>query len=507
VGYQNRVESYWMTSTPATDYPALDEDARADVAVVGAGIAGLCTAWQLALMGRSVIVVEADRIVASTTGYTTGKLSAQHGLIYHRIRSSLGEATAKGYAAAQTAAIDWVGAVAAQLGIDCDLERLPAYTYVTDPDEVDKIRDEVDAAGAAGLLASFVTDTGLPYPVAGAIRVGDQAQFHPRRFLLGLAEDFVRRGGRIVERTRVLELTGDDPPVLRTEGGATLTANDVVVATHWPIIDRIKVYTRMTPRRDFVVAGPLPADRDPAGMYITAEDNIRSVRTAPYGDGQRLLIVTGETFRPGTARASERLDRLVEWTQRYFPVDTRAYQWAAQDHNTTDGIPYIGRMDEHLYVATGFGGWGMTNGVVAGLVIPGLIDANPPPFADLFDPGRLHPTAEAGGLLKGAVSTAVHAIADRLRPRPDEQETGRVDEILPGAGAVVRVGGEQRAVYRDEDGSLRAVSATCTHMGCVVGFNDVERSWDCPCHGSRFGTDGAVLHGPAVRPLEAQPPE
>jgi glycine/D-amino acid oxidase-like deaminating enzyme len=489
-----------MSTTPATEYPTLVEDAGADVVVIGAGMVGICTAWELARRGRSVMLVEATRIASGTTGHTTAKLTAQHTLIYDRIRASLGAATGRTHARAQLDAIEWVVGTADNLGIDCDIERRAALTYATDPDDVDQIRAEVDAARDAGLPATFVTETGLPFPVSGAIRVEEQVQFHPRRFLLGLAEDFVRSGGRIVEQTRVVGLA-DGGGGVQTAGGQTIAAAEVVVATQWPIIDRLKVFTRMTPKREFVVAAPLPVEQDPAGMYITPAGGTRSVRTAPYGDGQRLLIVTGEHMRPGTGDAAAHLQQLTEWIRTQFGVEKIAYQWAAQDHNTTDGLPYIGRLDDHLWVATGFGGWGMTNGAAAGQLLSSLMDGDHPQWADVVDPARLHPLAEAVELTKAGIAVADHVVADRVRT------FGSVADIAPGAGAVVRVGGKPCAVFRDSDGTVSAVSATCTHLGCVVGFNDAERSWDCPCHGSRFALDGSVLQGPAVSPLASVPME
>jgi glycine/D-amino acid oxidase-like deaminating enzyme/nitrite reductase/ring-hydroxylating ferredoxin subunit len=497
-----RPESYWMDSSAPTTYPAIDRDVTVDVAVVGGGIAGICAAWEIAATGRAVALFEADRIAAGTTGYTSAKLSAQHTLIYAGLRADFDAGTARDYASAQLAAIERVVETADRLGIDCDLERAPSFTYVTEEKNVQSVRDEVDAAMEAGLPASLTTETGLPFPVAAAIRVENQVQFHPRRYLLGLAADLIALGGQIFERTRVVDLDEGEPCRLRTESGVTVTAGDVVVATHYPIFDRALLFPRLVPHRELVVAGPIPADQDPAGMYITSEQNTRSVRTAPYRDGQRLLIVTGEGFQPGEPEVSARLDRLAGWTREHFAVETLDYHWAAQDNRTTDRLPYIGPLHpraRHAYVATGFGGWGMSNGVAAGQLLAALLDGDEPAWAKHVDPRRLHPIVEAPALLKAAASVARHLVGDRIRP-PSHADSPA--DLGPGTGAVIRVDGERCAVYRDEDGTLSAVSAICTHLGCVVAFNDVERTWDCPCHGSRFGTDGAVRHGPAIKPLE-----
>lgn len=493
-------ESYWMDSTEPTSYPQAADDIRVDVAVVGGGIAGLSTAWELVRAGRSVAVLEADRVAAGVTGYTTAKLSALHTLIYAGIRLSRGAEAARLYATSQQRAIEHVARTAAELGVDCELERLDAYTYVESAEQVRQVEDEAEAAASAGLPASFVTDTGLPFPVAGAVRLERQAQFHPRRYLLGLAEAIAASGGAIYERTRVLDLDEGEPCRLTTETGVTVTAGDVVVTTHYPVFDRALLFTRLVPHRELVIAAPIPADHDPGGMYITQADNTRSVRTAPYTDGRRLLIVTGESFTPGAGGVGDRYGRLIAWTRERFGVKDIAYRWAAQDNHATDNIPYVGRLHpfaEHAYVATGFGGWGMSNGVMSGLLLASLITGEPIPWAGLYDPRRLHPLREAVPMLKAQAKVAGHFIGDRLHSHADS-----VDDITAGTGAVVRVNGERCAVYRDETGTPHAVSATCTHLGCIVAFNDVERAWECPCHGSRFAIDGSVIQGPANRPLQ-----
>lgn len=494
-------ESYWMASTPATAYPPLTGDVEVDAVVVGGGIAGVCTAWELTEAGLRVALVEADRIAAGVTGYTTAKLSAQHTLIYDRLRTSSGADAARLYASSQQQAVHRVAEVSAALGIDCELEHVAAFTYVESPDRLDQLRAEAQAAAEAGLDAEFVTETGLPFPVAGAVRVAGQAQFHPRKYLLGLAADIVRRGGRIFERSRVVGLDEGDPCTVTVQGGATVTARHVVVATHYPVFDRALLFARLEPRRELVVGATMPADRDVGGVYITPEQNTRSVRTAPLPDGRRLLIVTGEHFTPGAGDVPERWERLVAWTRERFPGADLGYRWATQDNSTTDGVPFVGPLhpgSRHVYVATGFGGWGMSSGVMAGRLLAATITATPPRWAELYDPRRLHPVREAGALLKLQAKVAGHFIGDRVR----SAHVDSVDDIEAGTGAVLRVAGEQCAVYRDPSGRVQAVSARCTHLGCIVAFNEAETAWECPCHGSRFAVDGAVLQGPANRRLE-----
>lgn len=500
--------SYWMTTAPGDPYPAADTDLEVDVAVIGGGMAGLSTAWELTRAGREVAVLEADRIAAGVTGHTTAKISALHTVVYDRLRRTRGAGGALLYARSQMDAVERAAAIVEELGIECEWERVPAFTYVDDTARVGEIEAEADAAAAAGLPAEFVPGdrTGLPFPVAGAVRVPDQAQFHPRKYLLALADDLTARGGRIFEGTRVTGLEEGEPCRLTTEGGVAVTAREVVVATHYPVFDRALLFTRLSPRRELALAAPIPADRDPGGMYITSEHRVRSVRTAPYGEGQRLLIVTGETFTPGTGDSEARFRRLADWALEHFPGIRVSHRWAAQDNDPTDTLPLVGRFhpgSRHVYVATGFGGWGISGGVVASRLISALVTGDGPPWAELYDPRRLASAAREGSsFVRHQADVGRHFVGDRLATA----RTGSVEELAPGSGAVLRVDGERRAVYRDEEGRVHCVSARCTHLGCLVGFNRAERAWECPCHGSRFGVDGSVLQGPATAPLRRYEP-
>ncbi|MGS2591804.1 FAD-dependent oxidoreductase [Streptomyces hebeiensis] len=494
--------SFWMETSDTTSYPPLVEDITVDVAVVGGGIAGLSTAWELIRAGRTVAVLEARRIAAGVSGHTTAKVSALHTLVYDRLRRTRGPDAARLYARSQQEAVERVAATVTELGIACDFERAAAFTYVTDPTACAGIEAEARAAAEAGLPATYVRRTGLPFAVGGAVRVEDQAQFHPRRYLLALAEDFRRRGGLVFEDTQITGLSEGDHCRVTAGSGHTVTARDVVVATHYPVFDRALLFTRLAPHRELAVAAPLPAGHDPDGMFITEEEGKRSVRTAPVDGGGRLLIVTGESFTPGTGDTRERFRRLDAWMRKHFPVGDTAYRWAAQDNHSTDTVPLVGAFhpgSRHTYVATGFGGWGMSGGVMAGRLLTGLITGDAPPWAGLYDPRRLRSALRgAPAMLREQAKIARHFVEDRLRAASADS----VARIPPGTGAVVRVGGRPCAVHRDAEGTVRAVSARCTHLGCLVAFNAAETAWECPCHGSRFGVDGAVLQGPAVRPLE-----
>ncbi|MEU6848287.1 FAD-dependent oxidoreductase [Streptomyces sp. NPDC046716] len=495
--------SYWIDSAPGTPHPPLDRDVTVDVAVIGGGVAGLSTAWELTRAGLSVAVLEAGRIAEGVTGHTSAKLSALQSLVYSRLRHVHGTEGARLYARSQTEAIEHVAEVAELLGVDCEWEHRDAYTYARSPHRVAELRAEAAAAREAGLAASFVTETDLPFPVAGAVRATGQAQFHPRKYLLALADDLRAQGALVHEHTSVFGLQEDGACQVTAETGAQVTARDVVVATHYPVFDRALLFTRLTPRREIVIAAPLPVELAPSGMYITPEEDTRSVRTAPYEDGKRLLIVVGEKFTPGTGDPAVRFDRLLKWTAAHFPDAEPRYAWATQDTFPCDSAPLVGLLHptaRHTYVATGFGGWGMSGGIMAGSLLTALITGSePPPWKDLYTPRRVRSVLRAAPrFLRNQADVAHHFVGDRVRP----STVTSVDRLPRDSGAIVRLDGRRSAVYRDVDGKLHALSARCTHMGCLVAFNSAERAWECPCHGSRFDTDGQVVQGPATRELE-----
>lgn len=492
--------SYWITSTAATSYPHLTEDLRVDVAVVGGGIVGLTAAWVLQKEGLDVVLVEMDRIAQGVSGYTTAKITSGHNLIYSKLERLHGLETSAAYARANQHALEWMTRLVDGQKIACDLEPQTNYVYAQREDGVTEITREVEAAARAGLAAEFVGETDLPVSFAGGVRLPDQARFHPRKYLLHLAREFEQGGGRIFEDTRAVGVTENEACVVSTEDGQ-IHAEYAIVGTNYPFIDRGLFFPRVHPQRSYVVAGPIAPSQAPNGMFISSDEPTRSIRTIRNGS-ETLVMVGGNGHAVGQHYDTESQYRDLEtWAKDHFDISEITHRWSTQDGVTVDALPYAGtarRSSERVYTATGFGKWGMTNGTAAALVIADQILGRPNLFADLYDPHRLTVAASISKFARENTKVGFHFFRNRVRhPQSDD-----AFDLAPGQAAVQRRGLNQIAAYRDDDGELHEVSATCTHLGCVVAWNAAEKSWDCPCHGSRFDYRGKVLHGPATVDLE-----
>jgi glycine/D-amino acid oxidase-like deaminating enzyme/nitrite reductase/ring-hydroxylating ferredoxin subunit len=496
--------SFWLETTPgAPTHPTPPAGTHADVVVVGGGLAGLTTALKLARAGVDVAVVEAAMLGSGVSGATTAKVSSAHGECYAPLTSRISADVARAYGEANEAAIGWMRDLVATSGIDCDWEERDAWIYTTDASSADTIAQETEAAAASGLAAvPDAAGVDLPYDVAAAMRVTGQAQCHARRYLLGLARLVEEAGGRIFEGARVTSVRSGSPCTLRTEAG-DLTADRVVVATHYPILDRGLYFARLSVQRSYCVAarttGPVPEE-----MLFSIDSPSRSLRTAPLDDGGTLLIGGGESHVPGADSDAGRHFRVLwEWLRDSFAVEPHsAFRWSAQDAVAVDGLPYAGPLHpgtDRLWVITGLRKWGFTNGTAAADVVAARLTGADHPHASLFDPMRMHARASVGSFVKENVSVAKHFVGDRISNRIGLKDA---EELAPGDGAIANHAGRRVAAYRETDGTLHTVSPTCTHLGCEVNFNPAEQSWDCPCHGSRFAVDGEVLEGPAVDRLE-----
>jgi glycine/D-amino acid oxidase-like deaminating enzyme/nitrite reductase/ring-hydroxylating ferredoxin subunit len=480
-------------------YPALDEDLDVDVAVVGAGMAGTSVAWELMRSGHRVALVDRARVGCGVTGHSTGKVSALQGLRYSSVENDLGARVAASYAESQLLAMQHLSATVEGLTADCHLTRQPGILFAEDDRALERLTAEVKSARRAGIDLRLTLETGLPFPTTGAAVLDDQIALDPLAYVQALAADLVGGGGQVFEHTGVIRLDEGEPHVLTTRNGRVVRARDVVVTTQFPVFDRAMLFHRLHPRREFVLLAdasdtePLPA------MYINAGRDVRSLRTARL-DQRDHVLVTGAPFTPG-GDGPGRLAELRSWADERLGRPTWRGAWAAQDYDTPDGLPFIGplhRFGSNLWVAAGFGGWGLSNGVLAGLLIRDLVEGRKSEHASLFHTRRLSPLPEGRSLLRGSTRMANGLVGDRVRSRLSHADS--LDEIGPGEAAVLRDSGTW-AAYRDEDGQAHVVSAVCTHMGCLVSFNRAETTWECPCHGSRFSVDGEVLQGPAVDPL------
>jgi glycine/D-amino acid oxidase-like deaminating enzyme/nitrite reductase/ring-hydroxylating ferredoxin subunit len=493
--------SLWVATAPdaLSETPATASGSF-DVVVIGAGITGLTTARLLASEGSSVAVVEAGAVCSGVTAYTTAKVTALQRTTLSEIVDRHGAERAAMYAAANAAAVGTVAARVADDAIDCEFERAPACTYAETDDELDAIVAEHEACAHAGLATRLDAATELPYPVRAAVWLDDQAQFHPRRYCLGLAAALRSAGGTIFEHTRALAVEEADGGCTVTTDQGPVQGDRVVVATLLPFLAVGGFFARAHPYRSYALAVRTGGDRL-RGMYISAEAPTRSVRSTPDG----WLIIGGESHKVGQdTDTTRRYAALGDWATARFSLEEIGYRWSAQDYESVDGLPYVGSASsgsERIVVATGFRKWGMSNGTAAAMILTDQLAGRSNPWAEAFDATRLAPGASVKRLVTENLDAGKRFVADRVRswrPRP-------AAELVPGEGDIVELDGAAVAAFRDDAGGIHAVSATCTHLGCRVTFNTAEQSWDCPCHGSRFDVEGSVIQGPAVEDLASKP--
>jgi glycine/D-amino acid oxidase-like deaminating enzyme/nitrite reductase/ring-hydroxylating ferredoxin subunit len=500
--------SLWLAAMPDHRLPSLAGDTTVDVAVLGGGITGLTTAFLLKRRGARVAVLEARRCGEGVTGNSTAKVTALQSAMYHRIGRGHGWAVAEHYAQASLAAVGTISEIASLAGIDADLHRRSAYSYAASADELPMVESEAMAAARAGLPVQLTDVTDLPFPVAGAVRLDDQLEFHPVRYLRGLVDAVRGDGCAVYEDTPALGVSFRDPPTVDTPHG-TVRAEHVVVATHYPLLDRGLFFARLVPQRSYCIAARV-AQSPPTGLSINVGSPTRSIRS--YGE---LLIVGGESHQSGAAgpASPERFAALEEFARRHWDVQAVTHRWSAQDPSSYDTLPMIGQytpVSTRVLVASGFMKWGLTTGTFAAMILADHLSGRANPWWPTFQPNRVSPRS-VPSLVRANLKVAADLLGDRLRPA----EVASVDDVPPGQARVVGDPGgwqptkpaewekhtDKTGVYREPDGTVHAVSLRCTHLGCLLRFNGAERSWDCPCHGSRFSVDGEVLEGPATRPL------
>jgi glycine/D-amino acid oxidase-like deaminating enzyme/nitrite reductase/ring-hydroxylating ferredoxin subunit len=468
-----------------------------DVAIVGAGITGVTAALLLARAGRSVAVLEARRIGEGVTGRTTAHLTEALDTRYTSLISSFGEEGARLAARSARSALHRIALFVDEESIQCEFEQLPGYLFTEDPEQVGELEEEADAARRAGLLVTLVRESALPFPIAGALRFEDQAQFHPRRYLFSLGKAFVALGGRIFEHTAAHEIVEGEPCRIVTDRG-TVTASDVIVAANVPL-NKLLLQTKLGHYQSYVLALETGGAPPPAGLFWDTHDPYHYLRVQSL-DGHELLLVGGEDHKTGQEQDTEApYRRLLEYSRSRFEVRAVRYRWSDQVIETVDGLPYIGAnpLSSRVYAATGYSGTGMTFGTLAAVMLSDAVLGIENPWKELYDATRVKPLVSVQDYVAENVDFPKHFLMDRLRSPEGESLT----RVGVNEGKILDLEGERVAVFRDERGELHCVSPVCTHLKCIVSFNVAEKTWDCPCHGSRFDVDGAVLNGPATMPL------
>lgn len=495
--------SLWKQTVELPAFAPLPGDGSADVAVIGAGIAGLTAALLLQRAGKSVVVLEAQTLGGGETGRTTAHLTEVLDTRYSLLESRFGREGARAAAESARAAIDRIERTVGELGVECGYQRVPGYLYAETEDQRSELEQELECLRRAGAGAAWTDTLPLPFETRGAIRIEHQAQLHPLAYLRALAEAFVQGGGRLHEGTRAVEFEDGEPCRVVTERG-TVTARQVLVLANVPVSSKLAIHTKIAAYRSYAIALPLEAERPGLrALFWDMGDPYHYIRTHA-ASGRAYLVVGGEDHKTGQVEdTGSRFAALETYAMARFGIAAPEYRWSGQIIEPADGLPFIGQSPggRNLFLATGFSGTGMTFGTLSGMILADAVLGVRNPWAELYDATRVKPLAQARAYVSENVDFPVHLARDRVAAG----EVERTEQIPPGEGRLIRAGAGMVAAYRDAGGTLHARSATCTHLGCNVRWNRCEASWDCPCHGSRFSPDGEVLNGPAVRALEEAP--
>jgi glycine/D-amino acid oxidase-like deaminating enzyme/nitrite reductase/ring-hydroxylating ferredoxin subunit len=501
-------ESIWMATAEMPALSPLAEHTRADVCIVGAGIAGMTTAYLLAREGKSVVVLDDGAIGGGMTARTTAHLSCAIDDRYFELERLHGQKGARLAADSHRAAIDRIEAIIYKEGIDCDFERLDGYLFVPPGESKGELERELKAAQRAGLTeVEKVERAPLDFNTGICLRFPRQGQLHPLKYLRGLSRAIERDGGRIFTGSHASNMTGGRNCKVETGDGYLVHADALVIATNTPVNDLVTMHTKQASYTSYVIGARIPLGSVSKALYWDTPDPYHYVRvqTVREADGGKydILIVGGEDHKTGQADdLHERHSRLEAWARERFPrIESIQFRWSGQVMEPVDGLAFIGRNPgdhNNVYIATGDSGMGMTHGTIAGMLITDQIMERESPWGQLYDPARK--SLRVRGIMEFAtenVNVAAQYASDYLSGGDVES----ADEIAAGEGAVVGLGPKKVAIYKDDLGQLHKRSALCAHLGCVVKWNSLEKSWDCPCHGSRFDRYGEVITGPANQGL------
>lgn len=493
-------KSYWQDSTATTEFPKLAKDIHVDTVIVGGGITGITVAYLLANQGLKVAILEADRLLNGTTGHTTAKITAQHGLIYDELIKNMGRTKARLYYEANMEALYFIKNTIDKLQIDCDFSEQDAWIYATTEEYKQKIEKEAEAYQKLGIVGCLVDSIPLDIEVKNALIMKGQAQFHPLKYLKALIKQITKKGGLIFEQTTAVDVETKDQPTVFTREGARVTADYILACTHFPFYEGLGLYSaRMHADRSYLIAAKTKK-KFPGGMLISADEPTRSLRSITI-NGEEMVLIGGESHKTGQSDDTMKHYQLLEvFGDHILGIETIPYRWSAQDLITLDKVPYVGKItagQDRILIATGYRKWGMSNGTAAAQLLADLVLNKKSNFEELYRPARFYARPSLKNFLVQNANVAEHLIKGKLQISQINPDTMANDE-----GAIISVKGERKGAYKDKEGTLHIVDTTCTHLGCEVEWNSGERTWDCPCHGSRFSYHGDLVEGPAEKPLQ-----
>ena len=495
-------QSLWNSFSDTTNFPKLNEDTEVDVAIVGGGITGISTAQLLAKAGYSVAVLEARKVGGGTTSHSTGNLYYDIDQVLSSLQSKYDNEIIRKVVNSRNSAVDFIEKNVQDFHLDCDFKRVPSFLYSSNKENADKIDKEFETALEAGVRMEVATKDEVPFKMVRGVKVDRQAQFNSMRYVQGLANAVENESCRIYENTRVEEFEeGEDKVTLRTTGG-TVTAKYAVHATHTPKGVKIMFHTVLGPYREYGVAAELTSGEYPEGIfwgYYGAGEKV-SIRSYSRGD-EKFIIAVGQPHKVGQAKDNiQHIENLISFLKEHFDLGEIRHRWGGQHYKPADMLPYIGPQAEgsRQYIATGFSTDGLTYGTLAATLISDHIAGKDNPYAEIYKASRFTPGKSAGEFMKENLNVAAQFVQG-LPFKRDEEE---LRLLKNGEGRIIEKDGHKVAASRSENGELNLHSAFCTHMNCVVHWNNAERTWDCPCHGSRFNQQGGVLEGPAIDPLK-----
>ena len=497
--------SYWIASTPKTNYPILEKDMEAEVCIIGGGLVSAVTSYLLTKSGKGVIILEREQVGMGVTGNSTAKLTSQHGLFYQYLNNEFGFDFAKKYLDSNQEAISLAKKIIEEEQIDCDFEIQDSYVFTTSKQEAEKIAQEVSIVKKLGLNAEYLTKIPLPLKnILASIRFPDQAQLHIRKYLLSLFEIVNKRGGKIFEHTKVLDVERNLDGFTVYTKNHKINAKKVIMSTHYPIINFPGFYfLKMYQGKSYVIAVDTHEDLF-SGMYINSHEPISSFRTVPYED-RRLLIVAGSDHKTGAndIPMEDRYKNIENFVKSIYPKSDIKYRWSTEDCITLDKIPYIGQYSHllpNMYVATGFKKWGISTSHIAASILTDTIMEKENPYASIYHSTRVNPIKNAK-----EVENMLKQTAYSLAINKTKSPTQNLEDVLNDSGGIIEYQGKKIGVYKDINGKIYAVKPYCSHLGCELTWNNLEKTWDCPCHGSRYSIEGNIITEPTRKPLETYP--